>query len=99
MDVESGADRSFTFGELTRGKKLMKLVGKDVAATPARDWRLAGTSVPKVDGRAFVTGTHQYASYVRRLGMLFGKVLRPPSFGAKLIAVHDEVARALGVPG
>ena len=27
---------------------------------------------------------HQYASDIRRPGMLFGKVLRPPAFKAKL---------------
>ena len=28
-------------------------------------------------GRAIVTGQHEYASDIRRPGMLFGKVLRP----------------------
>jgi isoquinoline 1-oxidoreductase len=56
---------------------------------------VAGTSVPKVDGRAFVTGAHQYASDVRRPGMRFGKVLRPPSFEAKLITADTKDAAAL----
>ena len=47
---------SFDFGELTKGKKLMRIVGEDAATTPADKWTTAGTSVAKVDGRAFVTG-------------------------------------------
>ena len=47
---------SFDFGELTKGKKLMRTIGEDAPTTPADKWTVAGTSVPKVDGRAFVTG-------------------------------------------
>src|SRR5262249_8955656 len=50
---------------------------------------------PKVDGRAFVTGAHRYASDVRRPEMLFGKVLRPPSFRAQLLGVQTQDAEAL----
>ena len=52
-------------------------------------------SVPKVDGRSFVTGAHQYASDVKRPGMLIGKVLRPPSFKATLVSVKTAAAEAM----
>ena len=51
--------------------------------------------VPKVDGRAFVTGRHEYASDVKRPGMLVGNVLRPPSFKATLVSVKTADAEAL----
>lgn len=75
----SGPDGTppFTFGQLTKGQKVMKVIPAGVATPAANKWTVAGTSVPKVDGRAFVTGSHQYASDVRRKGILFGKVLRP----------------------
>ncbi len=85
---------SFTFGQLTKGQKVMKVIPATVATTPANKWTVVGTSVPKVDGRAFVTGTHQYGSDVRRKGMLFGKVLRAPAFGAKLTSVDVKAAEA-----
>jgi nicotinate dehydrogenase subunit B len=88
---------SFEFGRLTRGKKLMKLVDEKTPTTPAGKWKVAGTSVPKVDGRAFVTGAHRYSSDVKRPGMLFGKVLRPPAFKAKLVSVDTHAAEK--VPG
>src|SRR5262249_38602737 len=49
--VQPRAKRSFTFGELTQGKKLVKVIGEEVPTTPADRWAVAGTSVPKVDGR------------------------------------------------
>jgi isoquinoline 1-oxidoreductase len=88
---------SFEFGQLTKGQKLMKVVAPGIATEPANLWKVAGTSVPKVDGRAMVTGQHEYASDVRRPGMLFGKVLRPTSFKAKLISVENKEAE--GLPG
>ncbi|HVS37152.1 MAG TPA: molybdopterin cofactor-binding domain-containing protein [Gemmataceae bacterium] len=89
---------SFDFGDLTKGKQLMRVVGADAATTPADKWTTAGTSVPKVDGRAFVTGGHQYASDVKRPGMLIGKVLRPPSFKATLASIKtDDAEKMAGV--
>jgi CO/xanthine dehydrogenase Mo-binding subunit len=49
-----------------------------------RDWKIAGTDTPKVDGRAFVTGEHKYTSDLARPEMLYGKVLRPTTFRASL---------------
>ncbi len=93
--VGPGSKPEFTFGQLTRGQKLMKLIGNKAPTTPANQWKVEGTSVPKVDGREFVTGTHRYASDVRRPGMLFGRVLRPASFKAELVSVDTRAAEAL----
>lgn len=93
--IEPGTKQSFEFGQLTRGKKLARAISSDVATTPAEKWKVEGTSVPKVDGRALVTGAHQYASDVKRPGMLHGKVLRPPAFKASLVSVQIDAAKAL----
>src|SRR5947209_5309711 len=77
-----GADDkvTFEFGKLTKGKKLARTVSDKAATATAEKWTTEGTSVPKVDGRDFVTGKHQYATDTKRPGMLYGKVLRPPAF-------------------
>ena len=81
--VGPGSRPSFDFGELTKGEALMRLVDERAPTTAAaRLDRWPARPSPKVDGRAFVTGTHRYASDMKRPGMLFGKVLRPPSFEA-----------------
>jgi isoquinoline 1-oxidoreductase len=95
--VESRNGKAFDFGQLTKGKKLVKVVGSEVATTPADKWQVAGSSVTKVDGLAHVTGAHRFASDIHRPGMLFGKVMRPPSFKAKLRSVQTSAAEA--VPG
>ncbi|HEX5104056.1 MAG TPA: molybdopterin cofactor-binding domain-containing protein, partial [Pirellulaceae bacterium] len=85
----------YTYGELTKGQKITKTLAADVATTPVPKWQVGGTSVPKVGGRAIVTGKHQYASDVRLPGMLHGKVLRPPTLNAKLVTVDLSAAKAL----
>jgi isoquinoline 1-oxidoreductase len=85
----------YEFGQLTKGKKLLKTVAASSALAKPDAWTVAGKSVPKVDGRAFVTGKHEYASDIRRPGMLIGKVLRPPAFRAMLISLQSAEAEKL----
>jgi isoquinoline 1-oxidoreductase subunit beta len=59
----------------------------EATITPVDEWRVLGTSVPKVTGRDVVTGGHQYPSDIRRPGMVYGKVLRPTAYGAKLTSI------------
>ncbi len=92
-DPRSG--RSLSYGELTRGEKLVKIVFGDESLTPATDWKIAGTAVPKVDGRHFVTGKHVYPSDVIRPGMLFGAVLRPDGFNATLVSLDASAAEKI----
>jgi isoquinoline 1-oxidoreductase len=90
-------DRSLTYGELTRGEKLMKTVSAATPLTPATDWKIAGTPVAKVNGRTFVNGNHKYPSDIVRPGMLFGKVLRPQGFNATLVSL--DATNAEKMPG
>src|SRR6202453_1791202 len=92
---KSGAGDSVTFGQLTKGQKLVKSVNGDAPTIPASDWKIAGTSVPKVDGRDFFTGKHKYTSDTRLPGMLHGKVLRPSSFGATADSVDTSAAESM----
>jgi len=86
---------SLGYGEITRGEKLTRTLAGDPALMPATEWRIAGTAVPKVEGRAFVTGKHTYPSDVVRPGMLFGKVLRPAGFNAALVRANTTVAEKM----
>jgi CO/xanthine dehydrogenase Mo-binding subunit len=84
-----------TFGQLTKGQKLMKAVDAATPIVPAAKWKIAGTSLPKVDGRDYVTGKHQYTSDLTRPGMLHGKILRPPSFDATLVSADPSAAEKM----
>ncbi|HKP10699.1 MAG TPA: molybdopterin cofactor-binding domain-containing protein, partial [Blastocatellia bacterium] len=87
--------QSLSYGQLARGQKLVKQIPDDVPTTPPDKWKVAGQSTPKVDGRAFVTGKHQYTSDMKRPGMLYGKMVRPSAFNAKLVSADTKAAEAL----
>jgi isoquinoline 1-oxidoreductase len=88
-------NETLTFGQLTKGQKLMKTVTGELATTPPDKWRVTGMTFAKVDGRAFVTGRHQYASDIQRPAMARGKVLRPVALGAKLQSLDSKRAEAM----
>jgi nicotinate dehydrogenase subunit B len=88
---------SMGYGEITKGEKLTRAVAGDPPLTPASEWKIAGTAVPKVDGREFVTGKHAYPSDIVRPGMVFGKVLRPAGYYATLVSVDTSAAEK--IPG
>jgi nicotinate dehydrogenase subunit B len=93
--TNSHSKESVSYGELTRGQKLVKMVADDPALSPATQWHVAGTPAPKVDGKAFVTGVHQYTSDLTRPNMLYGAVLRPSAFNAKLVSLDTKEAEKL----
>jgi nicotinate dehydrogenase subunit B len=96
--VLAGGSKKLGFGELAAKLDWTSVVGRDGLTTPATAWQAAGTSLPKVNARDLVSGRHQYASDQKLPGMLFGRVLRPPSFGAKLVSADtSRAAKMRGV--
>jgi nicotinate dehydrogenase subunit B len=90
-----GQGRSVGFGELVRGRALAGVVRTDAAVSPAAQWRIRGQAPAKVNGRDFVTGAHVYTPDLVRPGMLFGRILRPDAYAARLVSLDDAAARTM----
>ena len=93
--VDARNNRSLSYGQLTAGRQLTETVRDDAPLTPASEWKIAGKPAPRVGARDVVTGRHQYPSDMTRPGMLYGKVLRPPSIGAMLSSIDASAAAAV----
>ncbi|HKR21817.1 MAG TPA: molybdopterin cofactor-binding domain-containing protein, partial [Pyrinomonadaceae bacterium] len=93
--VNHDASKSLSFGDVAKGQKLVKAIPADVATLAVKDWTISGTSVPKVGARDFVTGKHEYTSDMKRPGMLFGRVVRPPALNSTLLSVDTKPAEAI----
>jgi len=91
----SAGGRSAGFGELARGEKWTRTIPASVPLAEAAEWKVAGKSLPKVNGRDIVTGAHKYSSDLKRPEMLHAKVLYPPQFGATLISLDASAAEAM----
>jgi nicotinate dehydrogenase subunit B len=97
MIVNSATGQRISYGGLTKGQQIPRTISDNVPVIAAKDWKVAGKAVPKVDGRLFITGKHAYVSDMNVPGMLYGKVLRAPSYNAKLVAA--DVSKAKAMPG
>ena len=93
--TDPASGRSLPYAGLARGKALAQNLPAEDPITPATEWTIAGKPIQKADGRAFVTGRHSYTTDLRLEGMLYGKVLRPPSFGATLTSYDDSAAKGM----
>ncbi|HYM90654.1 MAG TPA: molybdopterin cofactor-binding domain-containing protein, partial [bacterium] len=98
--------KTVSFGELIGGRRFdvalntaganytLAVSGSARPKSPDQ-YKVVGTSVPRTDIPPKAAGRFSYIVDVRVPGMLHGRVIRPPSLGAKLISV--DAAR--GVPG
>ena len=92
------ADQKFSYADLASEKHapaLQKAIPSEVSIAGVKEWRVLGTSVPRVAGEEIVTGSHHYPSDIKRPDTLFGAVLRPPSYGAELTEIDLAPARAI----
>src|SRR5262249_22098645 len=64
--------KSVTFGELTKGQEITRSISDNPPVAPPDGWKITGTSAPKVNGEAHVTGRHKYASDMTAPEMLYG---------------------------
>ena len=92
-DPES--QRTASYAELAKGRELAKAIPAEDPLTPAAQWKVMGKPLAKVTGRDIVTGRHRYPSDIKLPGMLYGKVLRPPAFGATLTSLDAHEAEEM----
>ena len=95
----ASSERSIGYADLAQEEELSRLfeqvVPPDITLTPVKEWQVLGRSVPRPNRRDFVTGQHTFPSDVNLPNMLHGKVLRPPTYGAKLVSVDITTAQAI----
>jgi nicotinate dehydrogenase subunit B len=89
--VVSAGNKRVNYGELIGNKSFaLKLDHtKPAAGKDPKDYKLVGTPVPRVDIPDKVTGAFTYMQDFRVPGMLHGRVVRPPAFGARLESVDE----------
>jgi isoquinoline 1-oxidoreductase beta subunit len=95
--VHPPSGKRLKYGELAGLASVTKSPSALVHLKDAKDFKLIGTSVPRVDDPAILAGKALYGLDVRRPGMLFATIARCPVPGGKLASY--DAARARAVPG
>ena len=88
-ELRSLEGRSTSYAELAGRVDLDVDVDAGVTVKDVNDARLVGSSAARSDLPGKVAGRPRYLADLRRPGMLFGRVVRPPSPGARLTSVGD----------
>ena len=103
LEVRDGAvasgGKTYTYADLARSPELATAykdaLPQGTTVTAAKDWQVLGKPQVRLDGRDIVTGAHRYPRDIVRPGMLYGRVLRPPAYGATLAGVDLSAARKM----
>jgi CO/xanthine dehydrogenase Mo-binding subunit len=101
VTVVDDPSRKISYGELIGGQRFNVKVtatgrGWDLKVAPEvrpkdpRDYKIVGTSVPRVDLPAKFTGQYTYSQDVAIPGMLHGRVVRPPVVNSKPVSVDES---------
>ncbi|HEY3064979.1 MAG TPA: xanthine dehydrogenase family protein molybdopterin-binding subunit [Methylomirabilota bacterium] len=84
--------RRATFGEFA-SKAAALTPPAQVTLKDPKDFKLVGTRVPRLDGRAKTDGTAQFTMDFSLPGMLTAVIARPPRFGATVKSFDPTAAR------
>lgn len=93
--VTARSGGSATYWDLASEDLLAREATADVALKPASQHTIIGRSAPRRDIPAKVTGAPIYVHDLDLPGMLHGRVARPPSYRARLVALDEAEVRAL----
>jgi len=99
LTVEDGAVRArsggaVTYWQLAPEVSLAREATGQVRPKPADELKTVGKTLPRLDLPAKISG----AAFIQDLefpGMLHGRVVRPPSYRARLVALDDASVRAM----
>jgi nicotinate dehydrogenase subunit B len=87
--------RKLGYGELAAGLDLRREVTATAAPKPPARHTIVGRPVPRRDIPAKVTGGAAYVQDIRLPGMMHGRVVRPPRYGARLDNLDEAPIRAM----
>jgi isoquinoline 1-oxidoreductase len=96
VDTKNPKNR-VTYAQLAKGKRLEKVLDVKPAVEDFKKFTYVGKPYKHSDARLKVTGQAKYTGDMKLPGMVFARILRPPSHGAKLTNV--DVSGAEQVTG
>lgn len=93
--IASPDGRTVGYGDLAAEADLKREATGKVAPKPASAHTIVGKSIPRLDIPEKVTGGAAFVQDMRLPGMLHGRVVRPPRYGAQLAGIDEAAVKAL----
>jgi isoquinoline 1-oxidoreductase len=84
--VSNSADpeRKISYAEIARGQTIARRIDRKAVLESVENFSIVGRPVNRTDAVAKVTGEAKFSGDIRREGMLYASLLRPPAHGATL---------------
>ncbi|WP_319502172.1 molybdopterin cofactor-binding domain-containing protein [uncultured Draconibacterium sp.] len=99
LDVKKGVvfnrqDQSekITYAQLSNGQRIERVAKNESTVKDYSKYKIMGKPKFRADSLEKVTGKAKYSGDMRLPGMLYARLLRPPSHGAKLISLDTAEA-------
>lgn len=86
---------SVSYAQLTKGRKIEKYLDVKPAIEDFKEFTYIGKSLNHSDAWLKVTGEAKFTGDLKLPGMVFARILRPPSHGAKLTSVDVSQAEKM----
>jgi len=84
-----------TYQELTKGQKIARFMEKKPEVKDYAELRVMGTPKFHRDAKDKVTGKALYSGDIRMPGLVYARIVRPPSHAAKLVSVDTSEAKKI----
>ncbi|MCX7226776.1 MAG: molybdopterin-dependent oxidoreductase, partial [Burkholderiales bacterium] len=95
--VQTVSGATISYWDLLVGESLQREATGQVKTKPIGEHRLVGRSVHRLDLTPKILGQAMFVQELRPKGMVFGQIVRPPTYGARLIAA--DIASVTRMPG
>ncbi|MEE9463748.1 MAG: molybdopterin cofactor-binding domain-containing protein, partial [Bacteroidales bacterium] len=95
VSAKEDRDKQVSYSTLTSGKEIVKKLEEIPELKKSSDFRFMGQSMFRMDAREKVTGEAKYAGDIQLPGMLYARILRPPSHFSKLTGVDTSKAEKI----
>jgi isoquinoline 1-oxidoreductase len=90
VSAKGDKEKQVSYGKLTSGKEILKKLEEKPVLKKPSEFRFMGQSMLHADAREKLTGEAQYAGDIQLQGMLYARILRPPSHFSELTGVDTS---------
>lgn len=95
---QSDPKKKVSYGELAKGQRIERFMDEKPDVKDHTQFHYVGQSLLHADGVLKVTGQAEYTADLKLPGMVYAKVLRPPSHLSKLLSVdYSEAEKMEGI--
>ena len=85
--VKNDISKKISYAELTKGQKIIQTLKDKPAIKKAKDFKIVGKPIVRLDAEAKVTGKAKYTGDIKLPGMVYASIVRPTVFGSKKLSV------------